>query len=300
MTHKIYCVFGLRVSSDVPLPDFVELPSEDYDAKVSIGVISRPTGIIVSHGLRYTCTNDTVLFWVDEVATYSICGGTQITVEPCQGSDMVSVTRFLITTGLFVLLQQRKMLAMKFCAVEKNNGVIAITGASGVGKSTLITALSFRGWIPIADDFGVLSGNATVGFQIMSRISTILLWKDIVRIFKERVKVLGELNDSIGKVHVDIATSASTAMLKGLICLSEAPLKSVQSRRIDAARAYDIMRRDGVIGLYAEKSMYAHVHKQGLMNLANGIPITHLSRPRETVSTKALSALCDAMEQAVQ
>jgi hypothetical protein len=119
-----------------------------------------------------------LLFEVPGTARYLIHDGTTIAFKSSPGSDPATVELFLNGSARGVLIHQRGELALEACTILAPNGqCVAISGNSGVGKSTLAAALCTRGWNLVAEDVTRVTWN---GRQVLAWLSAeaIKLWRD--------------------------------------------------------------------------------------------------------------------------
>ena len=91
------------------------------------------------------------LLEVDGVARYLVREGREIVVERA-GNDDGAVTAFLLGSVLAACLQQRGILTLHASAMATDDGAVLFAGHSGVGKSTLMAALTERGYAMLSDD----------------------------------------------------------------------------------------------------------------------------------------------------
>jgi hypothetical protein len=88
----------------------------------------------------------------DQVARFLVEGGEHVTLQRAQNvTDEVLAVQFL-DAALAFILQQRGFVVLHGNAVATRDGAVALCGASGVGKSTALTALIGRGYAMLTDD----------------------------------------------------------------------------------------------------------------------------------------------------
>jgi hypothetical protein len=96
------------------------------------------------------------LLKIKGVGRYLVTTG-KITVEPDPGTDTSVVYQYLFGTVLGALLHLRCVLALHGSAIGLGRSCAVIMGDTGVGKSTLATALAKRGYTLMADDISAVS-----------------------------------------------------------------------------------------------------------------------------------------------
>jgi len=102
----------------------------------------------------YRLAGDALLFEMAGVARYRCEAGARITVQPATGALESAVTGYLIATALPALLWMRGDIVLHMAAVvlPGMSGAIALGGASGSGKSTILHQLVAAGVHAVADD----------------------------------------------------------------------------------------------------------------------------------------------------
>ena len=135
-----YFVFGLRVRSELALPELGPAGTLESDAPVvtvrtgSAGPdIEKPSHV----GPTFQVGMDDYLLDVRNVARYRVRRGDEIVVEPAAGSTERDVRLFLFGTVLGALCHQRGLLPLHASAIVANGRAIAFSGHSRAGKSTL-------------------------------------------------------------------------------------------------------------------------------------------------------------------
>jgi len=152
---NIYKVYGLKIRSEIlisELPIISNLEDECFDATISYGkVLEEIKDAICKNEVIQISKNEFILR-VRGVANYYVANGNSIIVEPEAESNMEDVKLFLLGTSLGVMLMQRNTIAIHGGTIVVNGKGIIISGHTGVGKSTLISAFRDKGCFFLADD----------------------------------------------------------------------------------------------------------------------------------------------------
>lgn len=172
---RFYSVFGLRVRSEVELPELPVLPSDDeHDVAISWGRIERPPG---EDGWLWTA-NQATMIQFDGVARFAVREGRSIRVDPHPRAEARDIRVYLLGSAMGLLLHQRGLLPLHANAIEVGGRAAAFVGSSGSGKSTLAGWFSDEGIRVIADDVcavGFDSGGSPVVSPGLQRLR---LWRD--------------------------------------------------------------------------------------------------------------------------
>ncbi|MCQ6558448.1 HPr kinase/phosphorylase [Paenibacillus mendelii] len=151
-----YRAFGLRISSEIPLPELpVSVDVEERanaDIVIEAGVPDRLWVQLESAGSNFARIDNRFLFLIPETAFYCIEDGRKITVSPLAGADPEKVRVYLLGPCMDTLLMIRNTLPLHGSAVEIDGKAYAFLGDSGAGKSTLAAAFVSEGHRLISDD----------------------------------------------------------------------------------------------------------------------------------------------------
>lgn len=154
--QTVYRAFGLRISSEIPLPELpVSVDVEEIanpDIVIEAGVPDRLWVQLESAGSNFARIDNRFLFLIPETAFYCIEDGRKITVSPLAGADPEKVRVYLLGTCMGALLMIRNTLPLHGSAVEIDGKAYAFLGDSGAGKSTLAAAFVSRGHRLVSDD----------------------------------------------------------------------------------------------------------------------------------------------------
>ena len=158
MTFENYSLFGLRVRSEIPLPELFEArPGGAADVTIRLGAVPVIDG---SDG-RPAVDGDALLLHISGIARYRIAGGDTIVVDPEPGVPDRNIRLYLLGSAFGALLHQRGLLPLHANAIEVDGKAVAFMGASGAGKSTLAAWFHDRGHRVISDDVCVVSPSET-------------------------------------------------------------------------------------------------------------------------------------------
>lgn len=180
-----YEVFGLRVSSEIELPECgPEVGgaggTRPADIRIVHDDLPSSVGGMSPFGPYMERAPGRCLFKVPDVARYLIEGGTTIRVDPDPSGGELELRAYLLGTALGAALHQRGLVPLHVSVVESPAGLIAFSGASGAGKSTIAAALHLRyGWPILTDDLAVLTGGPGEA-RLSFGVRRLRLWKDAI------------------------------------------------------------------------------------------------------------------------
>lgn len=168
-----YSLFGLGIRSDVALPGVpaAEPVAPDIlirQGRLPDGLPSDPDFVPTAHGTVLT---------VPGVGRFFIRDGCEILVEPEAAASDRNVRLFLLGSAIGALLHQRGLLPLHANAIDIGGRIIAFSGESGAGKSTIAAWFHDRGYRVLTDDVCVIAfdGDAPVAFPGLPRLR---LWRE--------------------------------------------------------------------------------------------------------------------------
>lgn len=171
---------GLRVATDLPLPDLLPWTGDDRpaDLDIRLGAVPQQLDAPAHIGpLLQVSANGDCRLAIPGVAAYLAVAGQKLVVEPEAEADAAAVRLFLLGTMFGFIAHQRGLLPLHAGCVEIDGQAIAFTGPSGAGKSTLTAAFLRRGHRILSDDLTVidLTGDVPVVRPSFPRVK---LWQD--------------------------------------------------------------------------------------------------------------------------
>ncbi|MEO1187953.1 MAG: hypothetical protein AAFW60_02695 [Pseudomonadota bacterium] len=281
-----YSVYGMHLHSEVRLPELKLLPDASIEhADVAIKFGSVPDQIVASapstswiEGNEERC-----LIKVPGVAKFLAEQGHRITVEKEDQASYSDVRGFLLGSGLAAILHQRGMVPLHVSATLSPEGIIAFTGDSGAGKSTMVAHLhQMTGWGLVSDDVSALH-RTDQGFFLESGVNTVKLWKDALASLNRTSDGLKRDLTRFDKFHAIEPSKFLVGKfpLKRLICLEWG--ESLDIRPVTGRRAFEIAMGAVYRPEFATICGNRETVVQGAMALASKIEIRLLTRPKSDV-----------------
>ncbi len=153
--HVTYKGFGLRVLSEIPLPELAQV-SDEIEEEVDITILKSDMPELwyelSSPKKKLVVLENLVMFQISDIAIFSIQEGKRIVVSPMPGYEEDIVRIYVLGTCMGALLMQRKIFPLHGSAVAINGKAYAFIGDSGAGKSTLASAFLSHGYGLLSDD----------------------------------------------------------------------------------------------------------------------------------------------------
>jgi hypothetical protein len=240
-----YFVFGLRVRSELALPELEPMATDDGcepDVEIRLDALA-PALASVRHATATMQIGDgDCLVTVTKVARYRVRNGTEIIIDPAAGSSERNVRLFLLGTALGALCHQRGLLPLHASAIEAGGRAIAFMGPSGAGKSTIAARLQSRGYRVLCDDICVVSFDADGRAVAWPGLPRLKLWGDAVTALGRNAAAFDRVHDDMEKFLLPLksGTGRDAMPLARLYLLQEDGLGLDESvRPLTGAQAVD-------------------------------------------------------------
>lgn len=203
--RESYRLFGLRISSDIQLPELVPCRADERgDVDIRRGPVPADgSSVGPKMGPFSHAAENALWLHVPGVARYLVRDGRELTYQPEEGGDEDSVRVFMLGTCIGALLMQRGQLVLHGNAFEVGDGCTICVGPSGAGKSTLAARMLQRGHRIIADDVCPIDaqGRAVPG------LSRLKLWRETARGLEIETAGLRRLRPNIGKFDLPLGNA---------------------------------------------------------------------------------------------
>lgn len=151
-----YSAFGLRIDSQIRLPELYTGQGKKADVRLVYGVVPEQIDAPIIEEKFFQASEDKFLFRVLGVASFYVCNGDLIIVQPEHANDLRETHLYLLGTVMGLLLLQRGMVPIHGSSVVFGGQGIVFAGTSGAGKSTLAAALRQNGYSFLADDISAV------------------------------------------------------------------------------------------------------------------------------------------------
>jgi hypothetical protein len=144
----VYLAFGLRLRSDLPLPELSVVPAHGAPPDVEIRLLETPLldATTKPAGLADVADDITMLWWAG-IGRFVVSDGCDICVALAPTADPAMVRLYLLGPVFNALLRQRGWIVLRAGAAKIKGRVIAV-----VPNPTAIDALAERGHAVIARD----------------------------------------------------------------------------------------------------------------------------------------------------
>ncbi|MDJ0922051.1 MAG: hypothetical protein QNI84_13060 [Henriciella sp.] len=190
MSNKLsalYRVYGMLVESALDLPELTRVTSDsdrgDQTPDVTIEIGNVPEHLPGQEDSKIWVQVDdrTCLLRFPAIGRVLVEDGRHVLVEKDPRASYDDLRAFLVGSGLATVAHQRGLVPLHVSAILAPDGVIAFTGESGAGKSTIAAHINrTTDWPLVSDDVSGLYRSAD-GFFLESGVNTVKLWQDALQ-----------------------------------------------------------------------------------------------------------------------
>ncbi|WP_249711133.1 aldolase [Bacillus cereus] len=151
---NMYKVFGLRVLSEIQLPELPRINEQEETMEVIIRTadLFQKWSEFTNTEQNFVVDKNVVMIRIPDTAIFSIQEGKQIIVSPMGNTCEDKIRLYILGICMGALLMQRGILPLHGSAINIDGKVYAILGNSGAGKSTLAAAFLSKGYTLLSDD----------------------------------------------------------------------------------------------------------------------------------------------------
>ncbi|WP_242237835.1 aldolase [Bacillus cereus group sp. BfR-BA-01316] len=284
MENVLYKAFGLKIVSEIPLPELSQLNEKKEMADIQIEIIDlskRWDKYNEEQRKTIVVEDEVVMFHVPQTAIFSIQAGEKITFSPMPGADENKIRLYILGTCMGALLMQRKVLPLHGSVIAIDGKAYALIGDSGAGKSTLSSAFLSKGYQLLSDDIVAVSLLCKNTPMVHPSYPQQKLWQESLDEFGMEITQYSPLFERETKYAVPVNSQffPDPLPLAGVIELVKAQGEDIEMTRIEGlTRLYK---------LYYHTFRSSLISKLGLMewhfetssDIASGMEMFQLRRP---------------------
>jgi len=127
---NVYKVFGLRVLSEMKLPELPQINEQEENVEIVIRLtnLSQKWSELASAKQNFVVDKNVVMIRIPDTAIFSIQGGKQIFVSPMKDACEDKIRLYILGTCMGALLIQRGILPLHGSAINIDGKVYAFVG----------------------------------------------------------------------------------------------------------------------------------------------------------------------------
>jgi len=161
LTLHFYRICGLVVASEIELASSLplEASNQSHDVVMRLGEVPQTLLNATTSRPGWDAHGDHFLLRAPGIGRFLLKRGQEVVFELDPGVPAQAGAAYLQGTVMGALLHQRGGIVLHASAIKADGETILFAGASGEGKSTLVAALSTRGYPVVCDDVSHISFN---------------------------------------------------------------------------------------------------------------------------------------------
>lgn len=286
---QVWLCYGLRVSSEIDLPDLGE-PLDDadqVDVRIRYGDVPpfrRPAG---GPGYVLLRDGDRCHVEVPEVGRFSISGGAEVLLDPAPGAEDRILRMFVLGTVMGAVMMQRDHLVLHGNAIRIGDACAVVVGHSGAGKSTLAAEFDRRGFDVLSDDVVPVdrAGRALPGYP------RIKLWDDALERLGRSTEGLERIHDDHEKFQVPLRRNDLAPLpLRWIYVLERHTGEDLVLEQAHGATTFGLLHEHTYRNELLQGTDAAAQHLRQCAGLMASARLTRVLRPAATMTAAATAA----------
>jgi hypothetical protein len=274
-----YHVFGLRVQSEIELPELVAVDrGEPADVTIKFGKFPPVAG---ERYRGFVAMPDGAMLEVRNTARYLIRNGREIVVDPDPDGSERHVRLYLLGSAFGALLHQRRLLPLHANSIEIAGRAVAFMGHSGAGKSTMAAWFHDRGFEVLADDVCVVTFDDGLPMA-QPGIPRLRMWRDALEASGRSAEAYQLAFDDAEKYNVPTraANEVRPAQLGAIYLLrkAEANPREPLIEPLSGIEALDALVANTYRGAYVRMLGGTQAHLSSCLALVKSTPIFAVNR----------------------
>ncbi|MDD2764278.1 MAG: hypothetical protein PHE83_09930 [Opitutaceae bacterium] len=280
--RSLHRAFGLTIRSCLLLPELLPAPAgAEPEVEIVYGSVPKELPDAIARGVRFQVAADKLLLQVDGIARYLVSDGRTITIDRDPAADDDDIKIFLLGSVFGALMHQRGDLVLHGSAIEWDGRCVVFMGASGVGKSTLASALRQKGHAILTDDLCVVRPGDDGTMYAHPGFPQTKLWLDSLKQLDISAKGLRRIRTKLEKRAVSLGDQFVTRPLamKKLYMLRPHNREEFTLTVLQGPEKFAALKRNTYrFGFLADIEGKAG-HFQHALRLAQQVPVAAVQRP---------------------
>lgn len=284
VNKEVYKAFGLRLSSEIPLPELPQTGDERKlaDVEIEMADLSRSWVEAGMEKDNFALRDGRFWFQIPGTARFCISEGKEITVSPLAGSEIDKIRLYILGTCMGVLLLQRNILPLHGSAVLIDGKAYAIVGDSGAGKSTLAAAFVSRGYRLLSDDVIAVSSSPNhTAPTVYPSYPQQKLWQESLQHFGMETKHYHPVYQEVCKYAVPVPSGfhSEPVPLAGVFELLKTDQEEIDISRLQGLERLRVLIDHTYRSMLIYRLGLEQWHFHILSGFASRIAVSRLNRP---------------------
>lgn len=302
-TTHFYTAFGLTIKSELLLPELVHCKDNVFQDRDIITITFKDLTELKNTYLKpnqyFYVSKDFCLFYIPDVAIFSIRFGIEITVSPYEDASLDQIRLYVLGTCMGAVLIQRNILPLHGSAIVLNNKAFAIVGHSGAGKSTLASAFLRKGALLMSDDVIPIKFNDTNEPIIIPAYPQQKLWIESLNRFEVDHSDFQPIFNRESKYKIPVIEQFHNQpiVLSGIIELIKTENEEMSFSKIDNLQQFPLLYEHTYRNFFLDGMGLLGWHFTESAKIAKKVPIYQLKRPQTHFSAfKLVDIITSVME----
>lgn len=292
---NMYKIFGLRVLSEIQLPELPRINEQEETMEVIIRTadLFQKWSEFTNTEQNFVVDKNVVMIRIPDTAIFSIQEGKQIIVSPMGNACEDKIRLYILGICMGALLMQRGILPLHGSAINIDGKVYAILGNSGAGKSTLAAAFLSKGYTLLSDDVIAVTVSADKTPIVIPSYPQQKLWAESLNAFGMGTASYNPLFERETKYAVPVQSHffSEPLPLAGVIELTKTEDENVELIRME--------------GLERLRTLFFHTFRKFLVtqlkltewhfttstSVINKVDMFHLKRPNNRFTAHELVSI---------
>lgn len=278
MAPSSYCVFGISVSSELPLPELAPVDAAGpADVRIRLGAVRRFGDEVAG----YNVSPEGTVLHVPNVARFLIREGREIVIEAEAGASDRNVRLYVLGSAFGALLHQRRMLPLHANMIGIGGRGVAFSGRSGAGKSTIAAWFYDRGHSVLADDVCAIAPGGDGSVLAHPGVPRLRLWREALEESGRTTEGHRRSFDNLDKWDVPTSSHAvGPIVLDRIYMLGTAHAEDREPivRRLTGSRAVDALVANTYRGGYVAMAGLTAAHLAACVSVARRVPVFEAKR----------------------
>lgn len=289
-----YTAYGLRIQSELSLPDLLMAPPGEPDVSIHYGPVPDAFPHPRGSGGAYQAIPGAFLLMVPGIARYLVRDGREICIDPAPSGTENEVRIFMLGSAMGALLHQRQRLVLHASAMQTDLGAVLFAGHSGAGKSTLLAAMLKRGYRMLADDITVVQFGADGVPVAIPGYPCTRLWADAAAKLDHPTELLRRVREPLDKYLLPVHQFCAEALpLRAIFALGIHNETDIRVESLEPMDGFQVLAFHTYRRRFVDALGVGQPHFRLVSAVAKEVPLTRITRP---TSPFLLQPLVDCIE----
>ncbi len=279
--------FGLRICSEIELPELISIAPCEGDIKILLGKVSE-TGLDSPIDVQdaYQVSPGKVWISIPGLARFYVNEGKVVVIDLLPGAESQLMRIYLLGSCFGAIFHQRTLLVIHGNAIRFGDHCVIFSGKSGAGKSTLAAAFHLKGYEVLADDLSVIDSS----FQVQPSCPQMKLWRDSADNLGLDISKLHQLSSERNKYIYPLGAGfcLSALPVKALYILNNKEQESALLKTIEGREKLRPILNHTYRKIYVKGLGLRDQYLENCSSLANNIDVIRLTRPSQFFDTDSL------------